>query len=233
MPWLRTWYVADNAHCPYGPRPAEEVRRLVGAVADRFLAEGCAAIVLACNTATAAAVEELRACHPEVPVVGMEPAVKPAAARSRTGVIGVLATGGTLHGRLFRGTSARYAAGVRVVASAAGELVGFVERGELDTPALREALRRHVGPMVEAGADQIVLGCTHFPFLAPAIRAVAGEGVSLVDPAPAVARQLARRLGAAASPMGGAGAAHRFESTGGPVDFARYVRWLDEAPGRR
>lgn len=200
LPGIRTVYFADRAHCPYGPRPPAEVRRWVAEGVERLMAAGCGAIVLACNTATAAAVDFLRASHPAVPFVGMEPAVKPAAARSRTGAIGILATSGTFHGRLYRATSARFAGGVRLVSRDAGDLVPYVERGELDGPALRAALEAHLAPMREAHVDHIVLGCTHFPFLAPVLRRLAGDGVALVNPAPAVARQLARVLGIAPDP---------------------------------
>lgn len=194
LPGLSTVYFADRSHCPYGPRPQKEVQALVEAGVRRLLDAGCEAVVLACNTATAAAVDALRTALPRVPFIGMEPAVKPAALRSKSGAIGILATSGTFRGRLFLGTSARYAKGVRLVARAADDLVPFVERGELDSPALRTALAAHLAPMREAGADHIVLGCTHFPFLAPVLAELAGPGVELVNPAAAVARQLARVL---------------------------------------
>ena len=232
LPGLPTLYLADNAHCPYGPRPADEVRRLVESAVDGLLGAGCAAIVLACNTATAAAVDALRERLPRVPIIGMEPAVKPAAEHSKSGVVGILATDGTLHGRLFRDTSARYASGVRLIRRNAGDLVGFVERGEVEGPEVRTALRRHLDPMLEAGADHIVLGCTHFPFLARLIRELAGPSVAVVDPAPAVARQLARRLEETFGPQDGEMQTipeRRFQSTGECVDFARFLAILDDA----
>lgn len=194
LPGIRTLYFADRAHCPYGPRPPEEVRKLVEEGVHRLQDAGCAAVVLACNTATAAAVDSLRTAQPDYPFIGMEPAVKPAALHSKTGVVGVLATSGTFHGRLFQGTSARYAQHTRLVARAADNLVPFVERGELDSPALRTALAAHLAPMLDAGVDHIVLGCTHFPFLGPVLQEMAGPSVLLVNPATAVARQLARVL---------------------------------------
>ena len=229
---LPTVYLADNAHCPYGPRPADEVRRLVESAVARLLDAGCAAIVLACNTATAAAVDALRANLPRIPIIGMEPAVKPAAEHSRSGVVGILATDGTLHGRLFQNTSARYASGVRLIRRNAGDLVAFVERGEVEGPAVQAALRRHLEPMLETGADHIVLGCTHFPFLARAIRELAGPAVSIVDPAPAVARQLARRLEETFGPLDATAPtapSRVFQSTGEKVDFTRFLAILDDA----
>ena len=195
LPHLQTVYLADRLHCPYGPRPPDEVRSLVADAVRTLRERGCTAIVLACNTATAAAVDFLRHADPEFPYIGMEPAVKPAALRSSTGAVGILATAGTYQGRLFRGTAERYAHNVRLVTRDAGDLVPFVERGELDTPALRAAIECHLAPMREANVDAIVLGCTHFPCLKATIQAVAGNGVPLIDPAPAVVRQLARVLG--------------------------------------
>ena len=228
LPSLSTRYLADNLHCPYGPRPVAEVCAIVLAAADTLLAAGCTALVLACNTATAAAVAPLRRLHPDIPIIGMEPAIKPAASRTRSGVVGVLATNGTLHGNLFRDTSARYANDVRLVVRDAGDLVPFVERGDTDSAALRAALERHVAPMLQAGADTIVLGCTHFPFLARPLRELAGNTVELVDPAPAVARQLARRIG----PVSDSAPPRRdFVATGAPIDFDACLRRLSrEAP---
>ena len=233
LPGLSTVYLADNAHCPYGPRPPAELQRIVEDAVDRLLAAGCGAVVLACNTATAAAVDSLRERHPDLPIIGMEPAVKPAAGLSRSGVVGVLATNATLHGRLFLDTSARYASGVRLIERNAGDLVPFVERGDVDGEDVRATLRRHLEPMLAAGADHIVLGCTHFPFLARAIRDIAGPSVAIVDPAPAVARQLARRLGVGETPDAASDSEssepprHRFLSTGAPVDFGRFLALLD------
>lgn len=196
LPSIRTLYLADRAHCPYGIRPPEEVRALVQAGVQTLLQAGCCAIVLACNTATAAAIETLRTTYPDTPFVGMEPAIKPAALQSKTGAVGVLATSGTCHGKLFQHTSQRYACGrgIRTICRTADDLVPYVERGELDSPALREALQRHLAPMREADVDHIVLGCTHFPFLAPVLRELVGPTVTLDDPAHAVAQQLARIL---------------------------------------
>lgn len=194
LPSIRTLYWADQAHCPYGTRTTEELQCLVLSGVETLQAAGCSVIVLACNTATAAAVSFLRARFPTFPFVGMEPAVKPAALQSQTKAIGILATSATCHGHLFLNTSARYARDIRLIIQAADDLVLFVERGELDSPALRAALSAHLEPMLKAGVDHIVLGCTHFPFLAPTLQALVGPAITLVDPAPAVARQLARIL---------------------------------------
>ena len=190
LPCEDTFFYADRAHCPYGHRPADEVVALSDACVRRLLAERCKLVVVACNTATAAAIATLRSRYPEIPFVGMEPAVKPAAQRSRTHVVGVLATQGTASGRHFRETSAKWAAGTRVVVRDATDLVALVEAGMAGTGEARAAVAAHVNPLLEAGADCIVLGCTHFPHLREDIRSVAGPGVELFDPSPAVARRV-------------------------------------------
>ena len=192
-PLEKTIYLADTEHCPYGNRPPEEVVRLAEACVRRLLGRGCKMIVVACNTATAAAIDVLRAEHPEIPFVGMEPALKPAAQTTRGGVVGVLATAGTLRGRLYGGTKARFAKDVRVVTAVADEFVRLVERGETSGPEVERIVRARVEPLLEAGADRIVLGCTHFPHLRPVIERVCAGRAEVVDSSEAVARQ-ARRI---------------------------------------
>jgi glutamate racemase len=189
-----TVYLADSAHCPYGNRPVEEIAAFSEANTAYLLARRCKAIVVACNTATAAAIDGLRARHPSVPFIGLEPAVKPAALRSRTGVVGVLATAGTFQGRLYRETSARFAHGVTVVPMVADEFVGLVERGETEGPRAEAVVREKVEPLLAAGADRIVLGCTHFPHLRALIERAAAGRAEVIDPSDAVARQIRRVL---------------------------------------
>ena len=196
LPAESTLYLADQAHLPYGPRPLEEVRRYAEGITRFLLAQGAKVIVVACNTASGAALHHLRATFPEVPFVGMEPAVKPAAERTRTGAIGVIATPATFQGDLFRRLVERFAADVALHTQVCPGLVEAVERGEADDPRTEALLHRYLDPMVAAGIDQLVLGCTHYPFLTGAIRRVVGEGVALIDPAPAVARQVRRVLAA-------------------------------------
>ena len=202
-PGVETHYIADSENCPYGNKPPEEIVRLSEANVRRLLAMGCRMIVVACNTATAAAIDYLRAKYPQVPFVGIEPAVKPAALRSRSGVVAVLATQGTFNGRLYRETSARFAKGVTVLATVADEFVEEVEklRGRKVTDLKGRALtrlegivRRRIEPLLAAGADHIVLGCTHFPHLKPLIEKVAAGRAAVVDPSEAVARQAKRLL---------------------------------------
>jgi len=189
-PSARVLYTADWAFCPYGERPDEVVRDRARRLADDLVALGCRLLVVACNSASAVALDALRADHPDIPVVGMEPAVKPAAALSRTGAVGILATAHTLRGRLFRETSARFASGVRVVPAVGEGFVELVESGDLSSPAARAAVSRVLAPLLAARCDPIVLGCTHYPFLLPLLRELA-PGVRFLDPSDAVARRAA------------------------------------------
>ncbi|MHB1295581.1 MAG: glutamate racemase [Anaerolineae bacterium] len=188
-------YLADSANCPYGSRPPEEIRRLAEGISRYLVAQGCKLIVVACNTASAAALAHLRTTLPDVPFVGMVPAVKPAATQTRSGVVGVLATPGTLGGKLFEEVVDHYATGVRVIAHSCAGLVEAVEAGDLDSPATRALLRSCVAPLLREGADTLVLGCTHYPFLLPTLRDMLGEGIRLMDTGSAVAHQTARVLG--------------------------------------
>ncbi len=195
LPHAQTLYVADQAHAPYGSRQLSEVRAFAEGITRFLLEAGAQLVVLACNTASAAALHHLRARFPSVPFVGMEPAVKPAVAQTRTGVIGVLATPATFQGALFASLLDRYAGNVRVLTQTCPGLVEAVESGTLDCPETEALLRACLEPLLAAGVDQLVLGCTHYPLVAPQIARMVGPGVTLVDPAPAVARQTARVLG--------------------------------------
>ena len=204
-----TVYIADSKNCPYGNKPAEEIIRLSEANVKKLLRKNCKMIVIACNTATAAAIDYLRAKYPKIPFVGLEPAVKPAALRSKTGVVGVLATAGTFHGRLYNETKAKFAKNVTVIAAQADEFVTEVEKAYrgLDVLEVLEKLedlefldylepivRRRVEPLLKAGADKIVLGCTHFPHLKSIIERVCAGRAEVIDPSDAVARQAKRVL---------------------------------------
>jgi glutamate racemase len=193
LPHESLLFVADSGHVPYGSKSEAYIRARSLAL-GRFLVErGAKAIVVACNTATAAAAERLRAALP-VPVVAMEPAVKPAAAATRTGVVGVIATVGTLESARFAALLARFGNGVTVVTQPAPGLVEQVEAGDLDGPATRTLVERYTAPLLAAGADTIVLGSTHYPFVRALIAEVVGPTVTLVDTGAAVARQLERIL---------------------------------------
>ena len=219
-------YFADQANLPYGPRPAEEVRRFSEAITTRLLEAGCKAIVVACNTASAAALKQLRERHPDVPFVGMEPAVKPAALHSKSRVVGVMATPGTLQGRMFALAVERFAAGLTLVNQPCPGLVELIEGGAPDSPALEALLRELLRPMLGAGADTIVLACSHYPFAAPAIQRIAGESVQIIDPAPAVARQVARLLEQRQLLAPPGEPAHRFITSGDPGALRRAAHRL-------
>ncbi len=186
-------YLADSGYAPYGDRSTAWIRARSLQLSDWLVGQGAKAIVVACNTATAAATSALRE-HLAVPVIAMEPAVKPAAAATRSGVVGVLATTGTLESARFAELRDRFAAGVEVVAQPCPGLVEPIERGELDAPATRALVARFVGPLLTRGVDTIVLGCTHYPFVRDAIAAVAGPGVTLIETGAAMARQVEHRL---------------------------------------
>ena len=193
-------YLGDGKNCPYGSRPREEVRALADAAVARLVEEGCKLVVVACNTATAAAIDFLRANYAALPIVGMEPAVKPACRNTRSGVVGVLATERSLEGDLFHRTAARYGRDVTIIAEPGRGFVELVENDLEQTPEADRAVAAAMAGMLARGADQIVLGCTHYPFLIGAIRrAAAGRGVTIIDPAPAVARRLRAACGGGAS----------------------------------
>lgn len=207
-------YLGDGKNCPYGSRSVEEVRELSVAAVDHLLGMGCKLIVVACNTATAAAIEHLRARYLDLPIVGMEPAIKPACLRTKSRVVGVLATERSLDGDLFRRTAARYGADIEVI-TAPGR--GFVELVESDREQSDEAVKcveTVVKPMLARGADQIVLGCTHYPFLLDALkRASEGCEVEFVDPSAAVARRVKQLLEEySLEASAGHKACHRFET---------------------
>lgn len=187
-------YLGDGARCPYGSRSEEEVRRFTEEAVERLLSEGCKMIVLACNTATAVAIKYLREKYPNVPFVGLEPAVKPAAMTTKTGVIGVLATERSLQGNHFRKAEEKYGVDVKILKGVGEGFVEAVEQNRESLPETEELVRRAVQPLVEGGADKVVLGCTHYPFLRDVIAKIAGEGVEIMDSSEAVARRVATLL---------------------------------------
>lgn len=187
-------YLADQAHVPYGPRSLEEVRNFSSEISRYLLEQGAKLVVVACNTASAAALHDLRETFPEIPFVGMEPAVKPAAETTRSGAVGVLATPATFQGALYASVVERFAQGVRLIQDTCTGLVGQIESGNLEGTATRAILERALLPMLAEGIDTVVLGCTHYPFVIPMIQEIAGPQVRVIDPAPAVARQVGRVL---------------------------------------
>ena len=194
LPQERYIYYSDNAHCPYGEKSKEYIIDRAREITDFMISEGADVIVVACNTATAAAIRTLREEY-QIPFIGMEPAIKPAAAITKTGVIGVLATAGTLKADKYKDTRGRYADDVKVVEHIGQGFVELVEKGITIGPAAEDVVMESLEPMLDEGADTIVLGCTHYPFLSETISKVAkrlspDRDIRLIDPAPAVARHL-------------------------------------------
>ena len=194
MPEEPVIYFGDQGHVPYGPRPMEQVRDFSEAITRFLLDQGAKLIVVACNTASAAALHSLRENFPDVSFVGMEPAVKPAAEYTRSGQVGVLATPATFQGALYASVLERFANGVQVLQHTCPGLVGQIEKGNLDGDETRAILEDALRPMLDRGIDTVVLGCTHYPFVIPLIERVVGENVRVIDPAPAVAKQAKRLL---------------------------------------
>jgi len=193
LPHADMVYVADSRYVPYGMKSPDFIRERSSAIA-RFLIDQrrSAVVVVACNTATTHAIDLLRRDFPAVPIVGTEPAIKPAARATRSGVVGILATGATLSGERVASLIERNADGIEVVTQPCPGLVEQVEAGDLSGPETIELLRRYTEPLLARGADGIVLGCTHYSFLKPALARVAGPSVTLFDSAAAIARQTAK-----------------------------------------
>jgi glutamate racemase len=194
MPTESVLYFADQGHVPYGPRGLDEVRMFSEKITCFLLGLGAKLIIVACNTASAAALHHLRLTFPETSFVGMEPAVKPAAESTQSRVVGVLATPATFQGALYASVVERFASGVTILQDTCSGLVGQIENGELDSPATQYILEKALRPMLERGIDTVVLGCTHYPFVIPLIKQIVGPEVRVIDPAPAVARQASRLL---------------------------------------
>jgi glutamate racemase len=224
MPQATLYYFADQAHVPYGKRGLDEIRDLSFAITRFLIEQGAAIVVVACNTASAAALQELREAFPDTLFVGMEPAVKPATQHTHNGVVGVLATPATFQGRLYNTLVERFAQDVRILTNTLPGLVEEIEVGKLDSPEIRRILESAIRPMVAEGADTLVLGCTHFPFVLPLIREIAGPSVEVIDPAPAIARRteyLANEH--SISTVGSGHTTITFATTGDTVKFSQKI----------
>ncbi|MCG2768334.1 MAG: glutamate racemase [Anaerolineae bacterium] len=189
LPWEDTLYFADKVNCPYGELSLPEVRGLSQGITRFLLSKEAKVIVVACNTASAAALQRLRTSFPKTPFIGMVPAIKPAATLTHSRRVGVLATPATFQGELFADVVSRFATDVEVVAQACPGLVEKVEEGDLCGSETAALLDRYVTPLLQEGVDTLVLGCTHYTFLIPLLRDMVGEGINIVDPSPAIARQ--------------------------------------------
>jgi glutamate racemase len=226
LPYESLFYVADRAHCPYGARSAQEIRRLSESICRYLMEHDAKLIVVACNTASAAALSHLRRLFPQLPFVGMVPAVKPAAQSTKTGVVGVLATQSTFQGQLYRDVVRRYAQGTRVIAQICDGLVECVEKGALEEPRTKALLRSYINPLLGAGADTLVMGCTHYAFLVPTIRQLIGDDVQVLETGEAIARrttQILKREGGVKETGRGK---ISLATTGDPLRFQRTAKML-------
>ncbi len=228
-------YFSDSANCPYGNKPIEFIVRRADIISRFLIDEGADMVVVACNTATAAAIGFLRSKY-SIPFIGMEPAIKPAVLTSETGVVGVLATANTFKGALYHNTLERFASKVKVIERVGDGLVELVENGVFNGEKLDTLLHTYIDPMVEQNVDAIVLGCTHYPFLSDAISSIAGPNVKIINPAPAVAKQ-AQNIYASISHKQSlthkqAGGNTIFYSTSDDLNiFKRIVRSIDSCIG--
>jgi glutamate racemase len=207
-------YFGDQGHVPYGPRSMEQIQNFSEGITRYLLAQNAKIIVVACNTASAAALTFLRQTFPDAQFVGMEPAVKPAAEKTRTGKVGVLATPATFQGALYASVVERFANGVELFQNTCNGLVQQIEMGNLYGDETRRILEDALRPMLEKDIDTVVLGCTHYPFVIPLIERIVGEKVRVIDPAPAVARQV-KRLLEAGGMLNQNGGKLRFVTSGG------------------
>ncbi|WP_085584721.1 MULTISPECIES: glutamate racemase [unclassified Pseudomonas] len=228
LPGESILYFADCGHIPYGEKTPEFIRQRCALMAAFFREQGAKALVLACNTATVAAVADLRRDFPDWPIVGMEPAVKPAAAATRSGVVGVLATTGTLASAKFAALLDRFATDVKVITQPCPGLVELIEGGDLHSDALRRMLHGYVEPLLAAGCDTIILGCTHYPFLKPMLATLLPADISLIDTGAAVARQLQRLLAERGALAEGPSRPARFWTSGDPQAFRTVLPLLGQ-----
>lgn len=232
LPEEELLYLADQAHVPYGPRSMAQVREFSRGIVKHLLKLDVKLVVVACNTASAAALHDLRKLYPELPFVGLEPAVKPAAERTRSGVVGVLATPATFQGELYHRTVERFASGVTVLQDTCPGLVAQIEQGAIDGPETRAILEKALRPMLARSVDRIVLGCTHYPFVIPLIRSIVGPDVRVIDPAPAVARQVERVLEERELQRAqGGGGGVKYYTTGDSAVFREMLVHLGAEPG--
>ncbi|GJM31097.1 MAG: glutamate racemase [Saprospiraceae bacterium] len=220
-------YFGDNGRAPYGPKSPETITQYSLEIVRFLLEQDCKAIVVACNTASAAALNTLRETWPELPIIGMEPALKPAAAQTQTGKIGILATLGTFQSSRYASLAERFANGVEVLEDPCLGLVQLIESGKTDHPETEQLLHQIIGPMRAEGVDTLVLGCTHYPLIRPLIEKVTNHQVNIIDPAPAIARHLEHILEEKQLLNTTGPAWHKFYTSGNPAVMQRILRdWL-------
>jgi glutamate racemase len=230
LPHQDVVYFADSDHVPYGERSVQQIQAFSREITTFLLDQRAAVVVVACNTASATALYYLREQF-DLPIVGMEPAVKPAVEQTRSLHVGVIATRATFQGELFARLVERFARDTVVHTQVCPGLVQRVEAGRLDDPETEALLREYLAPMLEAGIDSLVLGCTHYPFLRPTIERVVGPDVTVIDPAPAVARQTVRVLARQGARSKGGTGRVTFFTSGDPAEFETKVRRLVDIPG--
>ena len=227
IPNQPTIYFADQKNVPYGPRSAKEVQAFSHSVCDYLVSRGAKVIVVACNTATAAAINWLRETYPaEISFVGMEPAIKPAATITKTGRIGVMATAGTFKSQRYAALMTRFAKDVQLFENSCVGLVEQIESGDLDSADTYELLTSFINPMLEEGIDALILGCTHYPFVLPAIKSIVGDSVTVIDPAPAVARQTARLIQSDKNDAANRPVVREYSTSGNFIEFISSVNRL-------
>ena len=231
MPEESVIYFGDQGHIPYGLRPMAQIRNFSEAITRFLLERDAKIVVVACNTASAAALKYLRQTFPDVPFVGMEPAVKPAAEHTHTGKVGVLATPATFQGALYASVVERFASGVELFQNTCPGLVQQIEQGNLTSEETRTILENALLPMREKNIDTVVLGCTHYPFVIPIIQQIVGRDVRVIDPAPAVARQVGRLLDGMKNHSGSRGDIE-FHTSGDPEVLSNLLPKLLGEPGK-
>lgn len=182
-------YIADSAHCPYGTRPPKVIHQRTMALSKFLISQKVKTIVIACNTASSASLNRLRELY-KIPIIGMEPALKPAAQLTKNKKIGILATGATLAGKRYNSLMRRYGNGVTIVSQPCPGLVELVESGQIEGPEAKIILKKYINPLIKENIDTIVLGCTHYPFLRPLIESITGRGVHVIDTGEAVAKRV-------------------------------------------
>ena len=226
LPFEETIYIADQANVPYGTRPLEEVRNFSNHITQFFLSKNVKLIVIACNTASAAALKWLRLEYPNIPFVGMEPAVKPAVETTQSGAVGVLATPATFQGALYASVIERFASNVKIYQNTCPGLVEQIEKGQLNNSKTRAVIENAVAPFLDKNIDRIVLGCTHYPFVIPLIQDIVGKHVTIIEPAHAIARQVRRVLTQKNMLSPKQKSAHRFYTSGDPKMFQKQLKLL-------
>lgn len=226
LPGLDILYFADQAHVPYGRRPMQEIRQFSSEITRFLIKKKVDLVVVACNTASAAALKTLREEFTQIPIVGMEPAVKPASEISKTRSVGVLATPATFQGELYKSLVHRYGEGLQIHQNTCPGLVEEIEKGNLHSNKTYQILQDALQPMQQAQVDTIVLGCTHYPFVLSVIREICGSQITAIDPAPAIARRVRSLLPPQAQTQHSEAPSIFFYTSGNPEELQQQIMEL-------